>query len=69
MHNIGEWIKPYQMVEHYSMSRSTVARLLNEFKTIRKYKDGFMDLGHKLKLINKTLFEAFLKERSENRYK
>lgn len=62
-----KYIKPFEIVKQYSMSRSTVYRLMQKMKEIDKYKNTVLDLGHKMKLVKIDEWEQFLEEYSQNR--
>lgn len=48
----------------YDISRSTVARLLDEMRKMPKYKQSFLVLSPTLRLVRLADFDRFLKEKS-----
>lgn len=56
------YVQPKHLVDMYSMSRTTIWRLLKTMKQIPKYKKSFHDLGWQLKLVKLADFEKFLQE-------
>lgn len=56
------YVQPKHIVDSFSISRTTVWRLLKTMKQIPKYKKSFLDLGWQLKLVKLSDFEKFLQE-------
>ena len=66
--NLGaEYVQPVHLTEKFSVSRTTVWRLLKKMRAEPKYKHSFLNLTWHLKLVKLSDFEQFLQEES-NRY-
>lgn len=61
------YVQPVHLTEKFSISRTTVWRLLKKMRAKPKYKNSFLSLTWQLKLVKLTDFEQFLQEES-NRY-
>ena len=61
------YVQPVHLTEKFSISRTTVWRLLKKMRSKPKYKNSFLNLTWQLKLVKLTDFEQFLQEES-NRY-
>lgn len=61
------YVQPVHLTEKFSISRTTVWRLLKKMRAKPKYKNSFLNLTWQLKLVKLTDFEQFLQEES-NRY-
>lgn len=59
----GQWLRPKQIQERFSMGRTTLWRLLTEMKAIPKYNKSVLFLSQTMKLINVADFLEFLKSR------
>lgn len=56
------YVQPKHLTISYSMSRTTVYRLLKDMKKIPKYKKSFLDLGFHLKLVKLADFEKYIQD-------
>ena len=56
------YVQPKHIADNFSLSSTTVWRLLKAMKQIPKYKKSFLDLGWQLKLVKLADFEKFLQE-------
>ena len=61
------YVQPAHLTEKFSVSRTTVWRLLKKMRAEPKYKHSFLNLTWHLKLVKLSDFEQFLQEES-NRY-
>ena len=62
-HDKPIYVQPAYIIQHYSMSATTVTRRMREMKQISKYKDSFIDGGERKPLVKLVDFEKFLNER------
>ena len=56
----GRWLRPKQLQAKFSITRTTVWKLLSEMRTIPKYKGDFIDYSKTLRLVReRALLEYF----------
>ena len=63
----AEYVQPVHLTEKFSISRTTVWRLLKKMRTEPKYKHSFLNLTWHLKLVKLADFKKFLEEQN-NQY-
>ena len=61
------YVQPVHLTEKFSISRTTVWRLLKKMRAEPKYKNSFLNLTWQLKLVKLIDFEKFLQEEN-NQY-
>lgn len=61
------YVQPARLVQMYSIGRTTVWRLLQEMRAMPEFKDSFLDLGWRLKLVKADDFARFMEQRSQKR--
>lgn len=62
-----KYVQPAHLTEVFSLSRTTIYRLLNKMREKQKYKNSFLNLSWHLKLVKLSDFEQFLREEN-NQY-
>lgn len=58
------YVRPCEIVRQYSISRTTVWRLLTEMGKIPKYARSVIVLSPIMKLVNREDFQRFIQERN-----
>ena len=61
----GRWLRPKQLQEKFSITRTTVWKLLSEMRGKSKYKGDFIDLSKTLRLVRERAFLEFLKSQDK----
>lgn len=61
----GRWLRPKQLQEKFSITRTTVWKLLSEMRTIPKYKGDFIDLSKTLRLVRERAFLEYIKSQDK----
>lgn len=58
--NGGKWLQPIGLAKQFGIGRTTVGRLINEMRALKKYQKSFIDVSYKCKLINVADFTDFM---------
>jgi hypothetical protein len=64
-----EYYRPCDIYKRFPLSRTTVWRLLNEFRTLPEYEGAYITVSPRIKLIRAAAFEQFLSNRERMRLK
>ena len=65
----AEYVQPVHLTEKFSISRTTVWRLLKKMRAEPKYKHSFLNLTWHLKLVKLADFKKFLEEQNNQKIK
>ena len=65
----AEYVQPVHLTEKFSISRTTVWRLLKKMRAEPKYKHSFLNLTWHLKLVKLADFKKFLEEQNKKKQK
>jgi hypothetical protein len=65
--NVQEFYRPADLCKRFSLSRTTVWRLLNEFRTLPEYGKSYMVVSPRIVLIRGDSFRDFLANRERKR--
>ncbi len=61
----GRWLRPKQLQAKFSITRTTVWKLLSEMRAIPKYKGDFIDYSKTLRLVRERAFLEYFKSQDK----